>query len=149
MKADPYFGIDEGRIADRSLPFYRADTALLAFETLADASTRQPGWAIDSEADDLDYYYVALAQKEEEVLELLLAEDRRFFSGLVVERDELIVLPMAAIRSWFEDHGEEYASRPVSTGSTSAWCRLIPREIVRAEIPGVRVVGPIFGELRL
>ena len=147
VKADSYCGVDERKIADRSLPFYRADTKLLAFETLASASTREPGWAVESEADDLYYYYVALAQTEEDVLALLLLDNEEFFSRLRVECDELIVLPMAETRTWFEEHGKEYAPRPINTGLTSAWCRLIPREVVRTEIPGTRIEGSIFGGL--
>ena len=44
VKADPYFGTDAGKIGDRSLPFYRADTGSFAFEAVANAATREPGW---------------------------------------------------------------------------------------------------------
>lgn len=147
VKADPYFGTDPGKVSDRDLPFYRADTGSFAFESLANTSTREPGWMVDSVADDLYYYYLALAQEEDEVCALLREPDSLLFSELKVERDDLIVMPMAAMRAWFESHAEKYPPRPVLVGSTPAWYRLVPRADIRSQIPGVRVVGPVFSGL--
>ena len=78
MEELPIF--DAGKIGDRSLAFYRPDTGSYAFEAVADAVTREPGWIIDSEADDLYYYYLALAQREAEVRALLRESDDVFFA---------------------------------------------------------------------
>jgi hypothetical protein len=149
VKADPYYGTDAVKIRDRSLPFYRAQTRMLAFESVANAATKEPGWMLGSEADEIYYYYLAVAQEEEEVAALLQERDEVFFPELKVERDELLVLPMTATRVWFERNAEQYTPRPVLMGSTSAWYRLVPREVVQREVPGVKVMGPVFASLLL
>jgi hypothetical protein len=144
VKADPYFGTDARKIGDRALPFYRADTGSFAFEAVANAATQEPGWMVDSEADDLYYYYLVLAQEEDEVRALLEEPDEVFFSEILVERDDLIVLPMARARGWFVSHAGDYPPRPVFEGGSSAWYRLVPRDEVRNRVVGVRIVGPVF-----
>jgi hypothetical protein len=144
VKADPYFGTDSKKITDRSLSFYRAETGSFAFESVADAATREPGWMVDSEADDLYYYYLALSQEVEKVRALLRQPDDIFFSEIRVERDDLIVLPMAATRRWFLERAGNYPPRPVSLGERSAWYRLVPRSDVQRQVQGVRIVGPVF-----
>jgi hypothetical protein len=148
VKADPYCGADTALVADRGLPFYRADTGSLAFEAVADTSTREPGWMVDSAADDLYYYYLALAQGEEEVRALLGEADAEFFSELQVAEDDLIVLPMAKMREWFDAHASGYPPRPVQVGGKPAWYRLVPRADILTQIPGVQVVGSVFQTLR-
>ncbi|MDZ4063832.1 MAG: hypothetical protein U1E22_04105, partial [Coriobacteriia bacterium] len=71
VKPDAYFGADAAKVSDRSLPFYRAETGHYAFESIADPSTREPGWMFNSRADELFYYYIALTQTEEEISALL------------------------------------------------------------------------------
>jgi hypothetical protein len=149
VKADSYFGTDTRKIGDRSLPFYRADTGSFAFEAVADSVTREPGWMIDSEADELYYYYLALAQEEEDVRALLKEPDEVFFPEIRVERDDLIILPMAATRRWFADQADNYPPRPVSLGGRSAWCRLVSRSDVQTQVEGVRIVGPVFPGLAI
>lgn len=149
VKADPYFGTDSAKIGDRSLAFYRADTGMAALEAVADASTRQPGWMLDSDADDLCYYYLALGQAEDEVHALLGEPDEVFFSELQVDRDDLIVVPMEQAREWFEANADAYPPRPVFLGSTSAWYRLVPRAVLQSQLPGVRIIGPVFASLAL
>ena len=149
VKADPYFGTDSAKIGDRSLAFYRADTGMAALEAVANSTTRQPGWMLESDADELCYYYLALAQPEDEVRALLGEPDEVFFSELEVERDDLIVIPMAEARVWFEANADSYPPRPVFLGSTSAWYRLVPRAVLQSELPGVRIVGPVFASLAL
>jgi hypothetical protein len=149
VKADPYFGTDTNKIGDRSLAFYRADTHTFAFESVANASTHEPGWMVDSEADDLYYYYLALGQEEDEVRALLREPDEVFFSEIRVERDDLFVLPMARAREWFATHAEEYPPRPVFAGGASAWYRIVPRDAVRNQVQGVRIVGPVFPGLAM
>jgi hypothetical protein len=144
VKPDPYFGTDADKIGDRSLSYYRADTGSLAFESLADATTREPGWMIDSEADDLYYYYLALAQEEEEVRALLNEPDEVFLAEIRVERDDLLVMPMAEARRWFESQATSYPPRPVFEAGRSAWYRLVPRADVQRQVNGVRIVGPVF-----
>ena len=147
VKAAPYFGTDQAKIGDRSLVFYRADTGSFAFEAVADAATREPGWIVDSEADDLYYYYLALAQREGEIRALLREPDDVFFAELAVDRDDLTVLPMVATRRWFTSHAEDYTPRPVSLGDRSAWCRLASRADVRASVECARIIGPVFPAL--
>jgi hypothetical protein len=149
VKADPYFGTDAGKIGDRSLSYYRADTGSLAFEVLANSATKEPGWMMGSEADDLYYYYLALAQDEADVAALLQERDEVFFSEIRVERDELIILPMDEARAWFEQHADKYPPRPVFVGGSPAWYRLVPRSDVQMQVKGVRIVGPVFPGLAL
>ena len=149
IKADPYFGTDAAKIGDRSLSFYRADTGMAALQAVADSATKQPGWIVGSDADDLCYYYLALAQAEDEVHALLGEPDEVFFSELRVERDDLIIIPMAQAREWFEANADAYPPRPVFLGATSAWYRLVPRAVLQSELPGVRIVGPVFASVAL
>ena len=144
VKADSYFGTDPAKIGDRSLVFYRADTGSFAFEAVADAATREPGWIMESEADDLYYYYLALGQREGEVRALLREPDDVFFAEIAVERDDLTILPMASTRRWFAAHADDYTPRPISSGERSAWCRLVSRSDVQMQVEGVRIVGSLF-----
>jgi len=147
VKADPYFGTDPAKISDRSLTFYRPDASAYAFESIANSATRQPGWAEDSAADELYYYRVALAQTEEEIAALMNEADAVFFSELWVDRDELVVLPMDATRSWFVANADKYQARPVITGGVSSWNRLIPRGDIEVAVAGLNNVGSIFRSL--
>lgn len=149
VKADAYCGTDPGKIQDRSLAYYRPETNAFALESVADANTRAPGWMLESDADDLYYYYLALGQEPDEVQALLKEPDEIFFSELKVERDELIVLPMDATRTWFAMHADKYPPRPVFNGGTSSWYRLVPRGDIRAQVTGVRIVGAIFSAVSL
>jgi hypothetical protein len=144
VKADPYFGTDSAKIRDRALTFYRPDTGAYAFEAVANSATREPGWMLDSEADDLYYYYLTLSQEEDDVRALLAERDEVFFSEIAVERDDLLILPMAETRAWFARHADSYPPRPVMVGGASSWYRLIPRVDAQRQLEGVRIVGPIF-----
>lgn len=143
VKADPYCGVDPGRIADRDLTYYRREGSDYAFEAISHNVTRQPGWIFQSEAKDLYYYFLCLAQPEREVAALFRSNDDVFFSELRVERDELHVIPMGLLREWFEANYEHYTPRPVLVGDHSAWYRIVPREVLRAAVP-VKVVGRVF-----
>jgi hypothetical protein len=147
LKADPYYGTDTRKVADRALSFYRPDAHSYAFEALANTATREPGWTLASDADDLYYYYLALAQSPEDVQALMSEREEVFFSELLVERDELVVLPMQPVREWFEIHHPEYTPRPVMHDAGAAWCRLVPRQDVERAVNGIRAVGPIFSAL--
>jgi len=147
VKADPYFGTDAEKIADRALTFYRSDAGSFAFEALASTATREAGWTLTSDADDLYYYYLALAQGPEEVSALMSERNEVFFSELVVARDELVILPMQPVREWFQEHHSEYTPRPVMHDDAAAWCRLVPRQDVERAIDGIHTVGPIFASL--
>jgi hypothetical protein len=147
VKADPYYGTDPIKIADRRLPFYRGDVRSFAFESVANSATGELGWTLASEAQDLYYYYFTIAQTAEEVRALTSERDEVLFSELAVERDELIVLPMPQVRAWFAQHNAEYAARPVMVDGIASWCRLIPQSEVAKVIPEMRRVGPIFGAL--
>ena len=144
VKPDPYFGTDEAKIRDRSLTFYRADASAYAFESIANSATREPGWVSDSVADELYYYRIALGQTEDEVRALMSEPDEVFFSELWVDRDELVTMPMDAVRRWFEANADNYQSRPVITDGVAAWYRLVPREDVDSAVQGLAVVGPLF-----
>jgi hypothetical protein len=147
VKADPYFGTDPVLIADRSLSFYRADTDSYAFETLADTTVRAPGWMQRSGADELLYYRVAIAQPEPEVAALMYGPDEVFFGELAVERDDLRILPMPALREWFAREQARYTPRPVIAHGRPAWYRIVPASEVHAAVPGIRAVGPVYRTL--
>lgn len=147
VRVDYYFGSDQSRIANRDLTFYRTNTASYALEAIADTVTRAPGWVLASRADQLLYYRVALPRPEAEIAALLESPDGVFFSELGVDRDELRIVPMRALRDWFERSGERYTPRPVITGGRSAWYRIVPIAELDACVPGVKVVGPIYGLL--
>jgi hypothetical protein len=144
VKADPYFGTDPASINDHSLLFYRANQDSFAFEAVANSATKEPGWMFDSGATDLYYYFVAITQPPEDVEALCDEPDDVFFSELQVERDELVIFPMNAVREWFEANYERYPSRPVRTGGVSAWYRLVPRSDLQGAVPGLVSRGPIF-----
>lgn len=144
VKADPYFGTDPRKVDDHGLIFYRANQDSFAFEAVADAVTKEPGWVFGSGAEDLYYYFVAIAQPLDEVRVLADEPDEIFFNELAVERDELVILPMAPVTSWFERNFERYPTRPVRTGRGSAWYRLVPRPELEAALPEVQSRGSIF-----
>lgn len=143
VKADPYFGTDPGKIADRELTFYRREGSDYAFEAISHHLTRQPGWIFNSEADDLYYYFLSIGQPESEVAALLAEPDEVFFGELKVDRDELHVIRMGPLRDWFEAHYEQYTPRPVLVGDHSAWYRIVPRVVLAEAVP-VTVVGAVF-----
>ncbi len=147
VKPDAYFGTDPAKIADRSLSFYRQDAGLIALQAVADSSTRDPGWIYTSEADEVFYYYLAISQSEDEVRALFAEPDESFFAGLKVDRDDLLVLPLAPARAWFAERAERYPSRPVAFEGYSAWYRLVPRAEIQNALRGVTDRGPIFGGL--
>ncbi|HSK48479.1 MAG TPA: hypothetical protein VLA05_10835 [Coriobacteriia bacterium] len=144
VKPDAYYGIDATKAADRSLALYRGSTGSLALEAVANSVTREPGWGLSSDADDLFYYFVAISQPEDVVAELAAQSDEVLFANLEVERDELLVLPMPATVKWFAQNIDRYAPRPVARAGVSAWYRLVPRADVEAGVKGVRSAGPIF-----
>jgi len=147
VKPDVYFGSDPVKVRDRDLVFYRSDAGHYAFESISNHMTREAGWMFSSEADELFYYYLVIAQSEDEVRALLAEPDDVFFSELKVERDELRVLPMKGTREWFKAHYEEYAPRPVTVGEISAWYRLIPRSDIDTQVAGIRNIGSVFSAL--
>jgi hypothetical protein len=144
VQPDPYFGLDPERCADHSLVFYRKPADAYAFETIAHHVTREPAWVFASTADDAYYYFLALSQPEDEVAALMEERDEVFFSELAVDRDELHILPMTALRTWFAPNSERYLSRPVGHGDHSRWCRIVPIADVSGAVPGVTVAGRIF-----
>ncbi len=141
VKPDAYYGADPGMVQDRELTFYRSDSGVFAFESIANHLTREPGWMVDSTAEDLYYYYLVIAQTEEEISALLSEPDEVFFSELKVERDELYVLPMRETQRWFDDNHEEYVPRPVMVGEHSAWFRIDPSHRHRAFCSGYQDRG--------
>jgi hypothetical protein len=147
VKADPYFGTDPRKIGDRELVFYRADEGCLAFEAVANSATRELGWTLVSEAQDLYYYYLVLSQTEDEVRALLAEPDEVFFSELAVERDELLVLPMDTLRDWFGAHYQNYPPRPVMGIDSAAWNRLVPRSDLEKAWGRLTSAGAVFAKL--
>lgn len=148
VKADSYAGIDAHKIAQRELVFYRPSTGMYGLESLADTFSRQPGWVQRSQADELFYYRLAIAQTEDEVAALMDEPDDVFFSEIAVERDDLRIIPMRPLQDWFATSGERYAPRPVLTEGRSAWYRIVPEADLEAAIPGVQHVGSIFARVR-
>lgn len=147
VKVDYYFGTDPAKIANRDFTYYRSDTASYALEAIADTATRATGWVQTSMVDQLLYYRLALPRPEAEIAALLESPDGVFFSELGVERDELRIVPMRALREWFERSMDRYTPRPVITAGRSAWYRIVPMAELEAEVSGVRVVGPVYGRL--
>lgn len=148
VKVDCYCGTDPMKIANRDFVFYRADTASYALEAMADTATRTPGWTQTSLAEQLLYYRLAIPRLEAEIAALLESPDGVFFSELGVERDDLRIVPFRELRSWFERSNDRYPPRPVITGGRSAWYRIVPMAELEAAVPGVRVVGPVYGSLK-
>lgn len=147
VKADPYYGVDPAKVADRDLVFYRPSTDSYGLEAIADSNTRQPGWVQRSHADELYYYCLALGQTEDEVAALMEEPDTVFFGELKVERDDLRIVPMPGLRAWFDKSAERFTPRPVLTDGRSAWYRIVPRAEVDGAVAGVRDAGPVFGAL--
>lgn len=148
VKVDVYCGTDPARCGDRNLNYYRSDTASYALEAIADTTSRAPGWMLTSMADELLYYRLAVARPEAEVAALFESPDGVFFSELSIDRDDLRVLPMRQLRTWFEQSNNRYMPRPVVTGDRSAWYRIAPMAEVEQAVAGVRVVGPVYNRLR-
>lgn len=148
VKPDPYCGTDAALIADRRLSFYRADAGTYGLEAVADSITRAPGWAVDSDADEVFYYFLAIGQPEEEVAALASEADDVLFGELQVGRDDLVVIPGPALRAWFAGNADAYTSRPVMGPATSSWHRVVPRAILERDVAGIRTVGPVFDGLR-
>lgn len=147
VKVDAYCGTDPLKIANRDFVFYRADTASYALESVADTTTRSPGWIQTSMADELLYYRLAIARPEAEIAALLESPDGVFFSELGVERDELRVVPMRDLRAWFEKSNDRYPPRPVIASGRSAWYRIVPMAELESAVAGIRVVGPVYASL--
>lgn len=147
IKPDAYFGTDPRKIADQQLVFYRCVANSYAFETISHHVTRQPGWMFNSEADELFYYFIALGQTEDEIAALMEEPDDVFFSELLVERDELHIIPLNLLRTWFEANYERYTPRPVTLGDHSGWYRIIPISDIDPAIRDSAVRGPIFSRL--
>jgi hypothetical protein len=144
VKADSYFGVAPLKVADRSLPYYRAQTNSYGLESVADTTTGEPGWLQRSQADDLFYYRLVIAQPEAKVADLLASPDAVFFGELAVERDDLHIIPMRELRAWFAKVQDRYAPRPVMTDGRPAWYRIVSQTDLEAEVPGVRDIGPIY-----
>jgi hypothetical protein len=149
IKPDTYFGADARKVADQDLMFYRGDSGSYAFETISHHLTRGPGWMLNSRADELYYYFLALGQGEAEVAALMEGPDEVFFSELVVDRDELHVLPLPPLREWFEENQERYVPRPIALGDHSGWYRIVPIADIDASVRGNAVRAPIFSRLAL
>jgi hypothetical protein len=147
VKADPYFGTDAAKIRDRTLAFYRQDSRAFAFEAVANTATKEPGWVIDSPANDVYYYFLVIAQPEDEVRALMGEPDEVFFSELAVDRDDLVIMPMKETREWFERSYQNYPPRPVTVSGASTWVRLVPREDFEKGVSAASVVGEVFRTL--
>lgn len=148
VKPDPYCGADPDLVSDRRLSFYRADAGTYGLEAVSDSITRAPGWAVESDADDIFYYFLPIAQPEEEVAALGAETDEVLFGELQVGRDDLVVIPGPALRAWFAEHAEAYTSRPVMGAASSSWHRVVPRAILEREVTGIRRIGRIFDTLQ-
>jgi hypothetical protein len=147
VQADCYFGTDPEKAADRSLPMYRMESSTYALEETADVATKMPGWIFSSKADVLFYYRMAIARPEAEVAALLGSPDVVFFSELGVERDELRVIPLTDLRTWFSREADRFTPRPVLTHGHMSWCRIVPIAELAAGVPGVQVVDSVYSSL--
>ncbi|MBN2248411.1 MAG: hypothetical protein JW733_06900 [Coriobacteriia bacterium] len=147
VQADCYFGTDAEKAADRSLPMYRLESSTYALEEIADVATKMPGWMFSSTADVLLYYRMAVARPEAEVSALLGSPDAVFFSELGIERDELRIIPLAALRTWFAREADRFTPRPVFAQGRMSWCRIVPIVELGSGVPDVRVVDSVYGSL--
>lgn len=147
VQADCYFGTDSEKIADRSLPMYRRESSTYALEEIADIATKMPGWIFSSPADVLLYYRMAIDRPEAEVSALLGSPDEVFFSELGVERDELQVIPLPALRAWFAREADRFTPRPVLVSGRTSWCRIVPISDLVSAIPEVQVVDSVYSSL--
>jgi hypothetical protein len=147
VKPDPYYGNDAAKIRDRDLAFYRPDSSAFAFEAVANTATKEPGWVIESPADDVYYYYLAIAQPEAEVKALMGEPDEVFFSELAVDRDDLIIMPMKETRRWFEKSYQKYTPRPVTVAGASSWVRVVPRADFERAVAAATDAGSVFRTL--
>lgn len=89
------------------------------FETVSNEGKNTPGCFLYTRADYIFYYFVA-------------------------ER-ELHILPMPATRTWFLAHLNNFRERktatPVAPGEAYVTVgRLVPRSVVQAAVPGVRIL---------
>jgi len=144
VQADCYFGTDAGAAADRALPMYRMESSTYAIEETADVATKMPGWLFSSQADELLYYRMAIPRPEGEIAALLDSPDDVFFSELGVERDELRIIPLPALRTWFSRQADLFTPRPVFAEGRMSWCRIVPIADLEAAIPQVRVVDSVY-----
>ncbi|MDY0341300.1 MAG: hypothetical protein RBS17_08815 [Coriobacteriia bacterium] len=147
VQADCYFGTDSEKVADRSLPLYRMESSTYALEETADVATRMPGWIFSSVADVLLYYRMAIGRPEAEVSALLGSPDEVFFSELGIERDELQVIPLPALRTWFAREADRFTPRPVFANGRMSWCRIVPISDLVSAISDVRVIDSVYGSL--
>ncbi len=147
VKPDPYCGTDPTLISDRSLNFYRSGAGTYGLEAIADSATRQAGWAVESGADEIHYYFLALAQPEAEVAALASEPDEVFYSELKVGHDDLVIIPARGLHTWFNANAERYASRPVMGEGSSSWYRMVPRIDLERGVQGVRDEGSVFATL--
>lgn len=147
VRIDDYFGTDLAKIADRRLTFYRKDAGAYALEAISDTASRTPGWVLTSMATQLFYYRIVIGRPEEEVAALLDSPDGVFFSELAPERDELRIIPMRELQSWFDATNERHTPRPVMSGGRSTWQRIVPMSELDAAVQGVRVVGPVYSQV--
>jgi len=88
-------------------------------ETVSNESKKSPGCFLYTEADFVFYYFV--------------------------KEKELHILPMPGTREWFWLHlnqfREKRTSTPVSSSASYVTVgRLVPRELVLKEVPGVRII---------
>ncbi len=147
VQADCYFGVDAEKAADRALPMYRMESSTYAFEEIADVATKMPGWIFSTRADVLLYYRMAIARPEAEVAALLGSPDAVFFSELGVERDELRMIPLPDLRTWFTREADKFTPRPVIAQGRMSWCRIVPIAELAAGVPDVHVVDSLYHSL--
>ena len=152
VKADPYFGTDPAKIARSHACRSTAPTPVSSrFEAVANSATREPGWMLDSDADELYYYYLALAQTEDEVRALSRrAATRSFFSETQGRARRPARPPDGPTRAWFDEHADtlSVAPRRCSRGTRrgTVWSREPTIESALERRDGSS--GPIFAGLR-
>jgi hypothetical protein len=121
-----------------------------------------PGWFRTSQADEIQYYYLALRNEAAELApffsrirdltakgESTDSVQEELIRVLRVDRDLLLTYSLEAARRWFESNPEE-AFRGYSGASNPTYVTVsvrVDRDLFCREGPG-RLVGPIFEPVR-
>ncbi len=164
VKVDTYIGSDPSR---KIRGLCNPDSGVLLIETLSqlqydrrDKDAR--GWFYTSEANEIQYYYLALLNSAED-LSPLFAEVRRLVGlgqstdsveeqlirALRVDRDLLLTYDLKRAREWFEDAPED-ALRGYAGATNPTYVTVsvrVDRQKFCNQGPG-RLIGPIFDQVR-
>lgn len=163
VKVDTYIGSDPSR---KVRGLCNPDSGVLLIEILSQLQYDRRekdvrGWFYTSEANEIQYYYLALLNSPEELSPffaevrrlLALGEpteslEERLIKALRVDRDLLVTYDIERAREWFEDAPED-ALRGYAGATNPTYVTVsvrVDREKFCSQGPG-RIIGPIFGRV--